>query len=131
MLFISSTFLKLAYLVERKAVSGSLLELPSLLHWMLIFSIKYVNIVCLIPKKIFIIFNILSQQRVCPLHCIALQLVALASLENFLLPILGFLCSCHLSAAPLDHSDGQFFSAMEWLMFFFRPPSSPMVFQWF
>ena len=31
----------------------------------------------------------------------------------------------------LDHSDGQFFSTMEWLMFFFRPLSTTMVFQWF
>ena len=37
---------------------------------------------------------------------------------------------CHL-LCPLDHSDGQFFSAMEWLMFFFRPPLTTMVFQWF
>ena len=88
-------------LVERKAFSGSLLELPPLLHWMLLFSIKDVDIVCLVVQKnSFIIFNILSQQRVCPWHGIALQLVALASLENFLLPILSFLCSCHLSAAP-------------------------------
>ena len=101
MLFISSTSLKLAYLVERKAVSGPLLELPPLLHQMLLFSIKDVDIVCLVVQKnSFIIFNILSQQRVCPWHGIALQLVALASLENFLLPILSFLCSCHLSAAP-------------------------------
>ena len=32
---------------------------------------------------------------------------------------------------PLDHNDGQFFRAMEWLMFFFRPPLPSMVFQWF
>ena len=31
----------------------------------------------------------------------------------------------------LDHNDGQFFRAMEWLMFFFRPPLTSMVFQWF
>ena len=31
----------------------------------------------------------------------------------------------------LDHDDGQFFRAMEWLMFFFRPPLTSMVFQWF
>ena len=31
----------------------------------------------------------------------------------------------------LDHNDGQFFRAMEWLMFFFRPPLPSMVFQWF
>ena len=31
----------------------------------------------------------------------------------------------------LDHNDGQFFRVMEWLMFFFRPPLSSMVFQWF
>ena len=31
----------------------------------------------------------------------------------------------------IDHNDGQFFRAMEWLMFFFRPPLPPMVFQWF
>ena len=31
----------------------------------------------------------------------------------------------------LDHNDGQFFRAMEWLMFFFRPPLLSMVFQWF
>ena len=34
-------------------------------------------------------------------------------------------------ALHLDHSDGHFFSAMEWLMFFFRPPLTTMVFQWF
>ena len=31
----------------------------------------------------------------------------------------------------LDHNDGQFFRAMEWLMFFFGPPLPSMVFQWF
>ena len=31
----------------------------------------------------------------------------------------------------LDHDDGQFFRAMEWLMFFFRPPLTSMVFRWF
>ena len=31
----------------------------------------------------------------------------------------------------VDHNDGQFFRAMEWLMFFFRPPLPSMVFQWF
>ena len=31
----------------------------------------------------------------------------------------------------VDHNDGQFFRAMEWLMFFFRPPFTSMVFQWF
>ena len=31
----------------------------------------------------------------------------------------------------LDHNDGRFFRAMEWLMFFFRPPLPSMVFQWF
>ena len=31
----------------------------------------------------------------------------------------------------VDHDDGQFFRAMEWLMFFFRPPLTSMVFQWF
>jgi len=31
----------------------------------------------------------------------------------------------------VDHNDGQFFRAMEWLMFFFRPPLTSMVFQWF
>ena len=32
---------------------------------------------------------------------------------------------------PVDHNDGQFFKAVEWLMFFFRPPLTIMVFQWF
>ena len=31
----------------------------------------------------------------------------------------------------IDHNDGQFFRAMEWLMFFSRPPLTSMVFQWF
>ena len=31
----------------------------------------------------------------------------------------------------IDHDDGQFFRAMEWLMFFFRPPLPSMVFRWF
>ena len=31
----------------------------------------------------------------------------------------------------VDRSDGPFFSAMEWLMFLFRPPLTTMVFQWF
>ena len=31
----------------------------------------------------------------------------------------------------VDHNDGQFFRAMEWLMLFFRPPLPSMVFQWF
>ena len=35
---------------------------------------------------------------------------------------------CHMG---LDHNDGQFFRAMEWLMFFFRLPLPSMVFQWF
>ena len=36
---------------------------------------------------------------------------------------------CH--GITVDHNDGQFFRAMEWLMFFFRPPLLSMVFQWF
>ena len=39
-------------------------------------------------------------------------------------------CIC-LEASRVDHNDGPFFSAMEWLMFFFRPPLTTMVFQWF
>ena len=35
------------------------------------------------------------------------------------------------SSPGVDHNDGPFFSAMEWLMFFFRPPLTTMVFQWF
>ena len=42
------------------------------------------------------------------------------------------MASSHLPAhLSLDHNDGQFFRAMEWLMFFFRPPLPSMVFQWF
>ena len=36
-----------------------------------------------------------------------------------------------VAGGDLDHNDGQFFRAMEWLMFFFRPPLPSMVFQWF
>ena len=35
-----------------------------------------------------------------------------------------------LGDTEVDHNDGQFFRAMEWLMFF-RPPLPSMVFQWF
>ena len=35
------------------------------------------------------------------------------------------------SITALDYNDGQFFKAMEWLRFFFRPPLPSMVFQWF
>ena len=37
----------------------------------------------------------------------------------------------YLGRTLVDHNDGQFFRAMEWLMFFFRPPLPSMVFQWF
>ena len=61
------------------------------------------------------------------------------------LPVFPFLiCSPFLTSDPstlafqrnplfchIDHNDGQFFRAMEWLMFFFRPPLPSMVFQWF
>ena len=33
-----------------------------------------------------------------------------------------------LENTVLDHNDGQFSRAMEWLMFFFRPPLPSMVF---
>ena len=33
-------------------------------------------------------------------------------------------------SSGVDHNDGQFFRAMEWLIFF-RPPLTTMVFQWF
>ena len=39
--------------------------------------------------------------------------------------------SINLKVDILDHDDGQFFRAMEWLMFFFRPPLTSMVFRWF
>ena len=32
-----------------------------------------------------------------------------------------------MALPQLDHNDGQFFRAMEWLMFFFRPPLPSMV----
>ena len=51
--------------------------------------------------------------------------------------IMAISCAYHrllsrlLSTLLLDHNDGQFFRAMEWLMVFFRPPLPSMVFQWF
>ena len=36
---------------------------------------------------------------------------------------------CKRPCCGLDHDDGKFFSAMEW--FFFSPPLTTMVFQWF
>ena len=36
-----------------------------------------------------------------------------------------------VNRSRLDLSDGHFFGAMEWLMFFSRAPSASMVFQWF
>ena len=38
------------------------------------------------------------------------------------------LLSHGLSEEGVDHNDGQSFRAMEWLMFFFRPPLPSMVF---
>ena len=41
------------------------------------------------------------------------------------------ICEYRRPLSGLDHNDGPFFSAMEWLMFFFRPPLTTMFFQWF
>ena len=52
--------------------------------------------------------------------------------EWAMMMMLDFDINTHIYiGSSVDHSDGQFFCAMEWLMFFFRPPSTTMVFQWF
>ena len=53
-------------------------------------------------------------------------------LATYFIKTIKFLLYNHAgSLFTLDHNDGQFFRAMEWLIFFFRPPLPSMVFQWF
>ena len=54
----------------------------------------------------------------------SLQMIKITSIRGRPLSVPLLFCK-------LDHDDGQFFRAMEWLMFFFRPPLTSMVFRWF